>query len=1113
MPLIKSPDAIIKKDMELIPGLFVQQPFFIMPTALGGWLGGFVMLLAVVWAGWNWFENPVAIVKKRWWLALLLVLATPFTATVLGVRFPVDVRPLPGVMLDSGAPALMFFAALTWVLAAGLLGPLPAALLGALTGLIIGVFDTHSPFTILELAGLALVFSAAIRQRYRTPFYAFLRHPVGAAILTGIIFAPVYILSSLFVVNGSLAVRLDHALTQTWPVILSRGIELLVAGLFADLIYLLRPAIWGRKGELLPSPAEVSLQTRFFYGTVPLVLVLFLTLTVGDWLVAGYAARQMVEERMSSTAKVAADGIPFFLDTGQSLIRSMAVPELMQVQPAQVPDLLKDRLRSVPYFNQLALLDASGEALIGAYPDADMVRLALTDEEKAGVKLALQGVAVQTYTVPPRAGENGAQISFIAAVSKGKDVLGVLVGRTDLTTNPFTVPAIHALEEIKTLRDNSAGEGFILDENRRILYPTSGQTLSTYPRIVSDAIGAIEETSSTGTRQYSWYQPAQGRPWVVVLTVPAEVTQEMALNIAIPLLITLLVISIVAFALLRAGLRSVTSTVRLLSAQAAHISVGDLDRPVHVNGADEVARLAEAFEQMRLSLKARLDELNRLLVVSQGVAANLEIHGAVKPILTAGLLESASSSRVALIQDVTLEPEQDAPVAFGSGPSAELFAYLDSQLFELMRHQDLLTIPNVGRMRRLNIPSGRPQPGALLGVAIRHENLYYGTFWVGFDQPHNFTEEEIRFLSTLSGEIALAAASARLYATAEVGRQRLEAVLNATPDPVLVIDEQSKLLLLNPAALQTPGLVMSANPGQSISEVVQLPELLALFGEPLNGRLTSRDITMPNNRVYYCSMAPVTAAGRQVGKICLLRDITHFKELDQMKSDFVATVSHDLRSPLTLMRGYATMMQMVGELNEQQKGYTKKILGGVENMTRLVNNLLDLGRIEAGIGLQIERVQISTVIDEVMTALQLQASQKEIQLVQDAGAELSGVMVEVDRALIQQALTNLVENAIKYTSQGGQVRVRLEQRPTIFIFQVIDNGIGIAPLDLPRLFEKFYRSGRREAYQQRGSGLGLAIVKSIVERHNGRVLVDSQLGKGSVFTLELPLRQPEPVVK
>jgi signal transduction histidine kinase len=316
-------------------------------------------------------------------------------------------------------------------------------------------------------------------------------------------------------------------------------------------------------------------------------------------------------------------------------------------------------------------------------------------------------------------------------------------------------------------------------------------------------------------------------------------------------------------------------------------------------------------------------------------------------------------------------------------------------------------------------------------------------------------------------------------------------------------------MLTNPAALQAPGLVLNAAEGKTIQEAVGLPDLVAQITGPLEGRISSREITLPNGRIYYSSVAPVSVEDRPVGRICLLRDITHFKELDQMKSDFVATVSHDLRSPLTLVRGYATMMQMVGELNEQQKGYARKILGGIENMSRLVNNLLDLGRIEAGIGLQLERVVVSNLIDEVVSSLQLQASQKEINLTVEIPAETVGLAIEADRALVQQAFYNLVENAIKYTPVNGQIRLRLDPRPATVILQVIDNGIGIAPIDLPRLFEKFYRSGRREAYQQRGSGLGLAIVKSIIERHNGRVWVDSTLGKGSSFSMELPLRQAE----
>jgi signal transduction histidine kinase len=195
----------------------------------------------------------------------------------------------------------------------------------------------------------------------------------------------------------------------------------------------------------------------------------------------------------------------------------------------------------------------------------------------------------------------------------------------------------------------------------------------------------------------------------------------------------------------------------------------------------------------------------------------------------------------------------------------------------------------------------------------------------------------------------------------------------------------------------------------------------------------------------------------------------------------------------------------VGELNEQQVGYVSKIVGSVENMSRLVSNLLDLGRIEAGIDLQLELVPVREVIERVVSALQLQATQKRVQI-QVELSETTIPLIEADGALLQQALHNLVENAIKYTEAGGKASVRAEARGERLVFVVSDTGIGIAPVDQPRLFEKFYR-GAQGYKQQRGTGLGLAIVKSIAERHGGQVWVESQLGKGSTFYVAFPLRQ------
>lgn len=1092
-----------------MPGSLSLQFSVDWPPSLLGWLGWFGMLVLIGAGAYYWRSAPHKGPQgMRGWLLILLLALAPLTALFLGLRLPGSSTAAlaPDALAEPGKPPLMMFlVAVPWVLAGGFIGPLAAVGVALVSGLCLALFDTHSLFTPLEVAGMALLFAGMVRQRYRTPFYRLLRHPLAASLLLSILYAPVFVLSAFFATNGSLAVRMDYALTQTWMLMLARAGELLIAGFAAEILAQIWPRAWGGQGALVPSPSETSLQLRFFYVTAPLVLVLVLVLTVGDWVVAGNAARQMVRERLTSTASVAAESLPYFLETGQNLILNQASVDLLDLSGEGLDAELARRLRAVPYFRQLVLLDA-GSKVLGGYPSRDLDALHLTLEEKTGLQLAFKGAMIQTYTVPPLPGETTAQISFLAVVKNKEGKPGaVLLGRTDLSANPFTQSAIQALKSMSEL----GGEGMILDESGRILYhPLPAQIMQSYTGSLPVDTDFFDDTSRTGTRLLVHYHKVIGRPWLVVLTMPAQKAQQLALDIAIPLLFLLLAIGGTAIVALRLGLRTVTASLKTMAEEASHIAQGKFDRPLVVPpGVDEVGRLGMAFERMRLSLKARMDELSRLLMVSQGVASNLEMEQAALPVLKAAVGGGAALARLVLIKEVAFETGQHPAIAFGYGPAANAYAFLDDQLFEMMRHQELVSVPNTSRVRMLTFPPGAPTLGAVLALALRHENNYYGVLWVGYDQPTTFSEEEVRFLTTLAGEAALAASNARLYTSSEVGRQRLEAVLDSTPEPVLVIDELDRLLLLNPAAVQVPGLIASAMPGRPINEVVAQAQLLELIRSPLEEKMTSREISLPNGRVYYATISPVLTENRPVGRICMLRDITHYKELDALKSDFVSTVSHDLRSPLTLIRGYTTMLQMVGELNDQQKSYVRKIITGVENITRLVNNLLDLGRIETGIGLQIEALSLVDVVERVVNGLQPQASQKNIQIMMFLD-KIQNLTVPADPALLEQAVFNLLENAIKYTSLGGQVKIAGQLKPASVILEFHDSGIGIAPIDLPHLFEKFYRSGRREVYQLRGTGLGLAIVKSIAERHGGKVWVDSQLGKGSTFYLEIPLQQP-----
>ncbi len=655
------------------------------------------------------------------------------------------------------------------------------------------------------------------------------------------------------------------------------------------------------------------------------------------------------------------------------------------------------------------------------------------------------------------------------------------------------------------------GAGLLLNENGRILYHSDKtQLLTTYSGQRGDKAEFYDDTASDGTRQLVYYQPVPGGPWSVVLTVPAQQAQQLALNIAMPLSLMIIFLAFVAMVSLRVGLRVVTGSLQSLATEANRIAQGNLDHPLQVDGVDEVGQLRRAFEQMRSSLQARLGEINSLLLVSQGAASSLEMQDAVKPVLDAILSTGANSVSMVLSPGILPDTFVELPLRFAMGAVPDIYAHLDDQILALAQNQEKIVLPNLSRSREVDLDPSKPQPLALLAVALRHENRYYGVVWAGYEQPRMFSDSDIRFVTTLAGQAALAVANAHLYLSVEASRRQLEAILNSTPDPVLVTDHRNRLLLTNRAAAIALGQTENSTNdiGRKTEQVVKLRPLLTLL-ESTTTENQSAEIVLADKRTYLATASSVIVEGRQIGRVCIMRDVTYFKELDTLKSEFVATVSHDLRSPLTLMRGYATMLEMVGELNEQQQGYARKIVSGVENMTRLVNNLLDLGRIDLGVGLQVENVSVLDIIERAISALQLQAAQKNI----DLNVELSRDMpdtVEADQALLHQAVYNLMENAIKYTPDNGRVTVRTSSQSGFLIFAVEDSGIGIAADDLPRLFEKFYRGKQREARAQHGSGLGLAIVHSIATNHGGRIWVESVVGKGSTFYLQIPLNQPKP---
>jgi PAS domain S-box-containing protein len=1076
------------------------------PQELIGWMGWLILLSISLILLIHWRK-----LNKRWdrlhagiFISLFLLL---FITNIFGVvRLPQLQSLLPPLQaLKLEDLALPVLSATAWVLAAGLMGVFSAGLFGLVSGILLALLLTHNPFTILEYTLLAILLAGAFHQRYRTWVFRFLRRPLFSTALFALFYPLLFILDMTLNAPGTLADRLDVALSQVEAAAIMVAVQLLVAGVVAEGVAILFPRLWGFTGPLEPSPVERRLQSRFLSSLAPLAFILVVGIMAGDWIAAGRAATNMINNRLESSGKMAANTVPSFLEMGQNLIQILAKnPIWTSGTLSEKNILLGDNLRTIPYFSEFYLLDANGRSVTG-YPVDDFYSASPSSEEYMGITLALNGMPIQMYTLPPTLGGVSARLSFLAAVYNDQGVRsGVLVGRTELATNPFTESLIISLNSLS----DTNGQGMLLDDSGTILYATSSNwVMKKYAGQSSQQGIYFDGLTPDNTRSMMYYQPVLSRPWAIVVAVPAQETQQIALQIAAPLMIMILILFLIAGLVLRFSLRSVTSSLQNLAQETKRISSGQLDRPLVTDGNDEVGQLRHAFENMRASLKARLDELNRLVQVSRGVASSLEFEQSVNPVMEAALSTGATAVRVVLTPEALPEMTGGDPPAsrFGYGRGNEQYAYLDDQILPMTRQKEVVALNNLGRVRLLTFPPKAPRPEALLALPLRHENIFYGALWLAYDAPHQFNEDEIRFLTTIAGQAALASANAQLFANAEIGRQRLAAILDSNPDPVLVTDYQGHLLLANPAAWQVFSLSGEAVEGKAVDSLIQQPTLLGLL-QVVSEEKQSAEVELADGKTYLATVSSVIVEGQPVGRICILRDVTRFKELDTLKSEFVATVSHDLRYPLTTMRGYATMLEMVGELNEQQTGYVRKILSSVDGMNQLVTSLLDLGRIDAGVDLQLEMVPVQEVVERVIGALQLQASQKQVVVSSDISAHAIP-LVEADYALLQQALHNLVENAVIYTEPRGKVTVRVEPDKDQMVFSVIDTGIGIAPVDIPRIFEKFYRGGQKEAKKRQGTGLGLAIVKSIADRHKGRVWVESQLGKGSAFHLAIPFRQ------
>jgi PAS domain S-box-containing protein len=333
----------------------------------------------------------------------------------------------------------------------------------------------------------------------------------------------------------------------------------------------------------------------------------------------------------------------------------------------------------------------------------------------------------------------------------------------------------------------------------------------------------------------------------------------------------------------------------------------------------------------------------------------------------------------------------------------------------------------------------------------------------------------------------------------EVEHARLEAVFNNIHDSVMILNQQNAVILVNPAMSRAFGIDPKEALGKPVLEVVKQPDVVTLITRAdANDAYQYHEITFPDGRVGNAQFVAV----HEVGYAFTMQDVTYLKEADRARRDFVHTVSHDLRSPLTSVIGYTDLVERAGPLTEQQRDFLSRIQGSIQHITALINDLLDIGSIEAGVDTRREFVQLEGILRYTIDMLHGQLNEKHINIRTDVAPTLPAVRVNPIR--LRQVFDNIIGNAIKYSHANGEVYVSIRAEGDQIILQVTDHGLGIPPADQPHIFDKFYRASNIVADVE-GSGLGLAIVKNIVENHQGRIWVESTLGKGSTFFVVLPV--------
>lgn len=547
---------------------------------------------------------------------------------------------------------------------------------------------------------------------------------------------------------------------------------------------------------------------------------------------------------------------------------------------------------------------------------------------------------------------------------------------------------------------------------------------------------------------------------------------------------------------------------------------------------DEVSLLSAFADQASLAIeKARLlreaeareQEATKLYEITGQLASSLDVHRLLDLITakavellgsdTSGIFVSdAARGGFRVLGGLQLENELTRNLTLTLGESIAWRAFKERRV---VWTRDRLADPSLQYAPLADSIAKGQAPRAYLAAPMISRGEVYGVLMVYFFAPHDFTPKEVRLLSTLARHAAIAIDNSRLFEEAQTQRTRLTQIFDSTSDGFLLVGRDGRvvsanrrtaeLLSLNEAAVVGPDLVevlAGADDGFPDRDGITAA-LRSLVEDPDRGGHGDLALPVARRVLEWAGQPTKDASGATVGLTLTLRDVTQEREVSQMKSDFVSFVTHQLRTPLAGIKWLLELAIQEPQLPAEVESYIQDAREAAERLIRLVNELLDISRLESGkLTIVLQETKVDELTQSVVDETSLLIREKGHQISVAGAEEVPPVLA--DPQLLRQVILNLVSNAVKYTLPGGEIAIRLSQDDGRVEWAIQDSGIGIPKQAQRRLFEKFYRADNVTTIETEGTGLGLYLVRLILERLGGRIWCESEEGKGTTFRFTLP---------